>query len=403
MAPPRRAFSSLGILAIGVASTVAACSGRGCGSASEEQAEEAPKPKKPGVVADCERYAKTFCELYERCDKRGFDWAYADAKLCREATVAYCAYELRAPGSGDTPKLINECAEAFTKTSCDDWGTRNTPDECHPPGTRKEGEACQISAQCESYYCKTPKQGECGKCTKLPGEGDLCPDYRCKPGTLCLAGRCAKPKKEGDTCNSDFECTATTICFREKAWAFTGVCTKPVAVGAACPDPAHAYDDDPAADDDDDEGIKPLAPPKLDAGKVDARGSGGDAGDAGDAGDGGDASDADAKPPKPTSDCNRRQSDSCVKGLCVATPLLAPGDKCSGAQVCKGGYCDLGKCQSFKGPGEKCEKSSTTNPCRFPAQCVEGTCRVPDGFECDAPDKGGKSEKKPSNPLLPFR
>lgn len=402
MAPRPRALFSLATVAIGLATAGSACAGRGCGGAGEERAEEAPKPKpkKQGTVADCERYAKTFCELYERCEQRGWERAYGDAKTCREATLAYCAYELRAPGSGDTPKAINECAEAFTKTSCDDWGTRNTPDVCHPPGARKTGEACQISAQCESYYCKIEKSAEtCGKCAKLPDEGDSCPDYRCKVGSICFGGRCQKPKKEGDSCSTDFECAATLICFRAKPWAYAGTCAKPLAIGAACPDPAHAYDDEEEEIDEEE------APSSLgsigrigavDAGKTDAKVDA-LAPDAADA----EAGDADAKPPAPTSDCNRRQLDACVAGKCVAQPVLAPGDKCGGAASCRGGYCELGKCQPYRAPGEKCDKSSSTKQCRFPTHCVEGTCRVLDGFECDAP--GEKSEKKGGSSLLPFR
>lgn len=383
-----------------------ACSGRGCRDAQEESSEPAPKPKpkKAAVVADCERYAKTFCELYERCDRRNYEWAYDDAKRCREATATYCAYELRAPGSGDTPKAINECAEAFTKTSCDDWGTRNTPAACHPPGTRKVGEACQIAAQCDSYYCKIAGTNEtCGKCEKLPAEGDPCPGYLCQIGSLCISGRCQKPKKEGDSCATDIECAASLVCFKEKRWAYTGVCKKPLATGAECLDPLRMYDEELETDDDDDddEGIvKPAPPPigrigigALDAGKSDASRPDGDAGDAGDAGDGA----LDARPPKPTTDCNRRQGDTCIAGTCTAEKRFATGDRCSAGAVCKNGNCELGKCEARRANGEKCEKSTTTNPCRFPAKCVDGTCRVLDGFECDAPPKTGPSS------LLPFR
>jgi hypothetical protein len=401
-------------LACGLVFGATACSGRGCRASDEESSEPAPKPKpkKAALVADCERYAQTFCELYERCDHRNYEWAYDDAKRCREATTTYCAYELRAPGSGDTPKAINDCAEAFTKTSCDDWGTHNTPAACHPPGTRKVGEPCQISAQCVDYYCKLDGPNEsCGKCAKLPAEGDLCPGYYCQIGSLCISGRCQKPKKEGDTCATDVECAASLVCFKEKRWAYTGVCKKPVATGAACLDPLRAYDDELEVDEDDDAPkliarpsstigtIGPIGLGALDAGKSDAKSDVGPAAEAGDASNAGDAGDAsvDARPPRPSSDCNRRQGDTCVAGTCTAEKRLSSGDRCTLGAVCKSGNCELGKCEARRKNGEKCEKSTTTNPCRFPAKCIDGSCRVLDGFECDAPPKTGPSS------LLPFR
>jgi hypothetical protein len=385
---PRRAVVSLAIAIVGALS---ACSGRGCRSSSEEQADEPvkPKPRKKATVADCERYAQTFCELYLRCDARNYVWAYDDAKRCREATAAYCAYELRAPGSGDTPKAINECAEAFAKTTCDEWATRATAPVCHPPGTRKVGESCEVAAQCESYFCKTDKATDrCGKCAKLPGEGDPCPDYRCQVGFLCTGGKCQKPKKEGDPCGTDYECGAL-VCFKEKRWAALGVCKKPLAVGDACRDP-YAWDDE----EFDDEGLYGVGSIGTlgSLGGVDAGASDAKADAAADAGD----ADADAGKSKPQSDCDRRAFDTCVAGKCTAEKRASPGDACTTATLCRGGSCESGKCVLFRAPGEKCDGSSTTKQCRFPGQCVDGRCTILDGFECDAKPKGATSS------LLPF-
>jgi hypothetical protein len=298
------------------------------------------------VVADCERYAKTFCDLYQRCDRRNFAWAYDDPKRCREATTDYCAYELGVPGSGDTPKDINECAEAFARVSCDDWGTHNTPAVCHPPGKRRSGEACQIGAQCESYFCDTGSGGHlCGKCSELPGEGDSCPKGFCRAGLRCDGAKCQKPKTEGEPCVTDYACAATLVCAWASADAASSTCSRPLETGAACQTEVDDANEVPEPrDGKDDEG-------------ADARAA-------------------------VAGECYRREGDSCVAGKCTAEKRGKPGDVCTATTLCRGGFCDDGTCALSRVVGEKCD--APKRQCRYPAACVEGKCRLRDGSECDA-------------------
>ncbi len=221
----------------------------------------------------CEAYLQAACTRYAECGK----------PLDCEHYLALCPDYIFAPGSSRGVSDVLACAVVRRNQDCAELLAGIDP-PCATPGTRKKGEPCDFSGQCESFSCSSfgscgtcagttppdsgcPKPGDaCGHNMVCPSDavgcvpktvpphlaaGDVCPEAdgggRACPldapclaaGPLADAGVCT-PRPSSGACAFDTratratECSAGNVCARADAAAPEGTCVPGAPVGDAC-------------------------------------------------------------------------------------------------------------------------------------------------------------------------
>jgi hypothetical protein len=202
----------------------------------------------PAGPEACERTVAAYCQKGATCYPESLQRGGVTLEECQAEDLTACR-QLGAL-NGANPHAYERwdaCNAALVALSCDQLRSGGDFEACRPlPGTRKTGETCVDSSQCEGLSCEPisspmPGQQSCGrcavegklavgascqdsaecrdgycdnkKCVAFPGEGGACDmTYGCRGAFLCLDGTCRKPLTLGATCASDEQCGFGAAC-----------------------------------------------------------------------------------------------------------------------------------------------------------------------------------------------
>ena len=281
---------------------------------------------RPDITGDpCTDYANHLCELEQSCNLLLFrNLLWGDLATCKERRRLRCAARLAAPGAGDTPARLNACVAALSRFTCAQYGDfGNWPETCDAPGTRVDGAACALGAQCRGGGCFPPDGQACGTCTTLPGVGAPCSGV-CQNLLQCHNGTCVAYLKQGESCRYGGPyCAYGLACIG--ASTGQGKCLQHLGLGATC---------DPNA-----------------------------------------------------IECNDTIGLTCdnMTRVCRAeSGWPGPGEPCLVGQLCRAdAWCNFfNRCEPRRREGEPCGTSANSPVCLQPAICVGNVCTLPDGIVC---------------------
>jgi hypothetical protein len=172
-----------------------------------------PDGSYPGASkrAACRAYVEAACQRHKDC---GNEQRYA---LCVSRTAVLCPDYFFSVGSQRTLQNVLECANEYTRFSCDKLRLGFVPD-CALPGTREAGQPCSFGSQCTSASCSNDSDYvRCGTCRKLVAAGAACnPDVSCPDGQDCVSGKCTdralSRAPRGEACNDLRRCVEGLTC-----------------------------------------------------------------------------------------------------------------------------------------------------------------------------------------------
>ena len=177
----------------------------------------------------------------EECDEA--DLACEDALVGKVATGDACTESTECAGNAycrEGLDCLGTCVatlgvgEACPGTDFDECGAGFF---CSAEGVctaeKANGEPCDYSEECSSYYCDYTEEGS--RCVEIPPDyvkdiGALCDfDQECKPDLHCPQGTCTAAGEIGEPC----PCVSEAYCSEDSADAF-GVCVARIPQGEAC-------------------------------------------------------------------------------------------------------------------------------------------------------------------------
>jgi hypothetical protein len=274
----------------------------------------------------CAGYAAARCALLDRCAPFVLAMDHGTAATCASQLQAGCLAVAGLPGTALVPVEIESCAAALAAPDCAQALARLGMPLCGGrPGGAQVGAACVDGFQCASRSCDRKAGAACGTCQARAGAGEPCARTTdCPDGLVCSASyRCLAAGGEGASCDGDKVCAGYLLCR-------AGTCAKGAAEGQGC-----------------------------------ANG-----------------------------DCATKLGMQCdpATSTCKAIGLAAASEPCgmvAGAPVaCRaGGTCEgypaqtEGRCLAAVAQGKACDRALGP-ACIAPAECIEGTCRVPDSRSC---------------------
>jgi hypothetical protein len=337
----------LSVISIGAIS--AACSSSSSGSG--------------GASSSCANYANAEIDQETRCGSAPLSPDERANYVSRFNTV--CSDAMNAPGSGITTAYLDGCVAALGKNpAC----TVAVPECNDPAGTLAVGAACGSDDQCASTHCAIATSGSgaadggattttqnCGTCGATVADGAACQSGDlCVAGDSCTNGKCAAVTTSGGgtgalgaACQEDTDCATPNHC------DFTqGVCAAAGNVGSSCSASADCVSGLICSGADQCEA--PIA-------------SGG-------ACTGG--------------DCASGLGCDSTSHKCTAITFAAQGAPCDNdAILCDRGTCKVGAssgavCPTIIADGQPCDPNSTATACDDFAECIGGTCQVPNPADC---------------------
>lgn len=113
--------------------------------------------------------------------------AFGDVQTCLAREKLACMDGLAAPGTGNSPAMVEKCVDVFPTYACADFIGANPPAECAPTGSRSTGQACVFNGQCASGFCSGNKIAICGACAASPDPSTPCMTSNCGHGQVCVA------------------------------------------------------------------------------------------------------------------------------------------------------------------------------------------------------------------------
>lgn len=183
--------------------------------------------------AACDAWARATCDNLARCTPHVLRTSVGSVERCVERQRPACVARLHAPETAETAQLVAACAAALPDVACTAFGANGLPEACRPrPGKRPNGEACAVSSQCESTYCKKGKWAQCGVCMERGGPTWPCESTAdCAFGLQCSATsttkQCLAEVYELDKCDASHICVFPLFCK-------LGKCAQGSGEGAAC-------------------------------------------------------------------------------------------------------------------------------------------------------------------------
>lgn len=275
-----------------------------------------------GSGVGCNSAAQAVCNKLNSCFPALVQIIYGDVATCVTRGELGCNADVSAAGSNTTNANLGSCAAAYSDASCESL-INAAPDACIVPGERGDGEACAASAQCQSTHCNTGTSN-CGTCAPLSAAGGPCDTGDdCENGLVCASSVCAVPVAAGGACTESAQCSGFLICKG-------GTCATPGAAGQPCT---------PSA-----------------------------------------------------SDCDFTQALYCdpASSTCKLIQFAGPGESCglvdntlvacSGGGDCSGS--PTGTCTAPAADGASCSPAETGPNCVPPAECVNGSCQLPNPEAC---------------------
>lgn len=277
-----------------------------------------------GGGGGCDTAVQQFCSKLNSCFPFLIEAVYGDVATCTARSKLGCEDSLGADGSNATSSDIAACAKAYAALSCNELVT-TTPDVCVVEGNRGDGEPCGNDAQCQSRNCRITS-GFCGTCGPRSAAGGSCANQDdCQTGLECASGVCAVPVPAGGACTSSEQCAGLLVCK-------SGTCGTAAGAGESC---------------------------------------------------------------GPDVQCDSFAGLLCVptSNTCKSASLVGPGESCGlideSLVGCRaGGTCvgatltQTGTCASAAGDGASCTTTADGPSCLAPAECIDGTCQLPNVASC---------------------
>ncbi len=193
--------------------------------------------------ATCDRVLRAQVARDERCGGRVLDAEVKEHAIQREAAV--CAVSIGLSGVAITPAFVDACVSALDNTSCA-VGSGDLPECDAPPGTLEKGAACSQSSQCQSGRCDrtsapttndagvVSSSSKCGVCTAPIALGAACgANGGSCTNAVCDDGTCVArySRGEGAACTTG----SSDVCKSGlRCDVRSSKCAKPAAAGAAC-------------------------------------------------------------------------------------------------------------------------------------------------------------------------
>jgi hypothetical protein len=316
------------------------CVAMGAGLLRCNNGEESPRTD---ASVDCHGFASAYCARRVACDPVATRQYFGDFEACTARMTLDC---LGYAGTGWTSRQIDHCAEQIrTAPGC---YVRGWTAECEfPTGTLPSGSACDVVTQCASLACvfsyrPGPDGGSqlplCGVCEGPAAGPPRCGNApACQPGERCASaggGQCIVPQPEGAPCESVDDCEDGLFCQRQTSGTGMAVCSRQRSAGAACTD---------------EEGC-----------------------------------------------CNTKDGLRCIGGVCDVPTFVPVGAECdSGSRICENGALCLDPMPLSTPPGTRTCVGPVDDgspcvallsaPCRQPALCRAGQCRLPGDAQCRVP------------------
>ncbi len=163
----------------------------------------------------CTKLATAVCNKIKTCTN-GFvvERDYGTDANCIVEQKASCINGVNYPWSGDNAMRANACATAAEAQTCTDYLAGVILTACHiGPGRIEVGGACLSARQCASSFCRVPGDAVCGVCEAKADDGATCDtNEQCPSGSVCGGGMCTKPVALGAACSGAMPCGAGLAC-----------------------------------------------------------------------------------------------------------------------------------------------------------------------------------------------
>jgi len=187
----------------------------------------------------CANRAQTSCTMRASCTNGdNIKRVYGSMDACIGRITLTCMDGLAAQNQGNTPALVQACANETPMLDCATILDNTPSGACAPTGPLPIGAACSFPGQCASGYCGSDKTATCGVCAAPPVPGDSCVTSACGYGQACVAATqvCEAYGHLDDACDSGTPCGTGFICVGASAASGTpGTCQAPIeTAGAAC-------------------------------------------------------------------------------------------------------------------------------------------------------------------------
>lgn len=289
----------------------------------------------PGGVAGgtwlaCLDLAQAYCTRLQACLPVQVAGDYGTQATCAQREALRCTSVLTAPFVVWDAAGLAACRATVLQGTCDDLVPGALPVCAYQPGGLPDGSPCGHDAQCKGGWCQLDGKA-CGKCGPRVPVGAKCVWSQCQPPAACIWNpqakeqRCVARAMPGQACQSEPGCVLGHVCQQ-------GKCRAETALGQACK----------------------------------------------------------------AGDCDGRLGHDCDQKTqtCLAVPLNEAGTLCNVTGIstdhrwlCRDSDCknqnDFGKgeCQAYAADDAPC-KAWEGPPCRPPATCREGFCRLPTPGAC---------------------
>jgi len=207
-----------------------------CGACSGDSS----KPfGKVSVAQACADRAQTSCAKRAACTGGdNISRVFGTMDACVGRTTLSCMQGLAARNQGNTPELVESCAQSTPALDCAVIFDDTPSGSCAPTGPLPNGSACVFAGQCASGYCGGTKNAVCGACADAPVAGASCLGSICGHGQDCVSSTdlCQPYGHLGDPCDSSGPCGYGLTCAGASAANGTpGTCQAPVAAaGQPC-------------------------------------------------------------------------------------------------------------------------------------------------------------------------
>ena len=194
------------------------------------------------IAEACSMLGQTECAKRQSCSNgANIKRVFGDMNTCVARETLLCTDALHAPGTGNSPALIQTCIADYAGLACNDYFDGKFPASCTPAGSVATGQPCGFNGQCQTAYCGSLAHAICGSCAPSPVPGDSCASSACDHGQTCVDstmtceanGILNSPCGGGVQCGSGLQCSTPSTTVDDAGTG--GTCQHAISqVGAAC-------------------------------------------------------------------------------------------------------------------------------------------------------------------------
>ena len=194
------------------------------------------------IAEACSMLGQTECAKRQSCSNgANIKRVFGDMNTCVARETLLCTDALHAPGTGNSPALIQTCIADYAGLACNDYFDGKFPASCTPAGSVATGQPCGFNGQCQPAYCGSLAHAICGSCAPTPVPGDSCASSACDHGQTCVDstmtceanGILNSPCGGGVQCGSGLQCSTPSTTVDDAGTG--GTCQHAISqVGAAC-------------------------------------------------------------------------------------------------------------------------------------------------------------------------